>query len=122
MAVGQLISDYRKCKNLLDNILLILNLINGFSSGQNTIPLPLMLMSKFLPGTSPERAFINTIEELQSIGIPTGTLPDGSPNLMLLYNLATHKGQDKESAENGKIEAYGISPLAGLVTIFGKSM
>jgi hypothetical protein len=122
LAVGQLISDYRKCKNLLDNILSILNLINGFSTGQNTIPLPLMLMSKFLPGTSPERAFINTIEELQSIGIPTGALPDGSPNLMLLYNLATHKGQDKESAENGKIEAYGISPLAGLVTIFGKSM
>lgn len=124
IAVGQLIADYRKCKSLLDNILSILNLINTFGTGQNTIPFPLMLMSKFLPGTSPERAFINTIEELQGIGIPTGTLPDGSPNLMLLYNLATHKGQDKENAQNGKIEAYGLVPpvTGGLVTIFGKAM
>lgn len=124
IAVGQLIADYRKCKSLLDNILSLLNLINGFGTGQNTIPLPLMLMSKFLPGTSPERAFINTIQELQSIGIPTGTLPDGSPNLMLLYNLATHKGQDKENAENGKIEAYGIVPpvVGGVVTIYGKAI
>jgi hypothetical protein len=82
-----------------------------------------MLASKFLPGTSPERSFINTIEILQSQGIPTGTLPDGSPNLMLLYNLATHRGADKENAENGKIEAYGVVPpvTGGLVTIFGKS-
>lgn len=119
IAVGQLISDYRKCKSLLDNILSILNLINTFGTGQNTIPLPLLLMSKFLPGTSPERAFINTIEELQAIGIPTGALPDGSPNLMLLYNLATHKGQEKEKSENGKIDAVGLG-ATGLVTIFGK--
>ena len=120
IAVGQLIADYRKCKSLLDNILSILNLINTFGSGQNTIPAPLLLMSKFLPGTSPERAFINTLEELQALGIPTGVLPDGSPNLMALFNLATHKGQDKENSENGKLQAIGISAL-GPVQIFGKS-
>jgi hypothetical protein len=123
IAVGQLISDFRRCKSILDNILAILNLINGFGNGQNNIPFALMLASKFLPGTSPERSFINTIEILQSQGIPTGTLPDGSPNLMLLYNLATHRGADKENAENGKLEAYGVVPpvTGGLVTIFGKS-
>jgi hypothetical protein len=41
---------------------------------------------------------------LQKLSIPTGTLPDGSPNLMLLYNLATNKANDKEQAENGKVE------------------
>ena len=73
-----------------------------------------------MPGTSPERATINTIQELQALGIPTGVLPDGSPNLMLLYNLALNKGLDKETAENGKIEAIGIGPV-GPIEIFGKS-
>jgi len=117
--VGQLIVDYRKCKSLLDNILSILNLINTFGSGQNRIPLPLLLMSKFLPGTSPERAYINVIEELQASGVPTGTLPDGSPNFMLLYNLATHKGIEKEKSQNATLNAVGVSPVAGLVQIYG---
>jgi hypothetical protein len=43
-------------------------------------------------------------ELLQGLGVPTGTLPDGSPNLMLLYNLVSNKGVDNENAENGKIE------------------
>lgn len=119
IAVGQLIADYRKCKSLLDNILAILNLINGF--GGDSLPLPLLLASKFLPGTSPERAFINVIEELQALGVPTGTLPDGSPNLMLLYNLATHKGSEKEKAQNGTIDAKIVVPplTGGVFPVFG---
>ena len=63
-----------------------------------------MALSSLLPGYSPERASINAIELLQGLGVPTGTLPDGSPNLMLLYNLATNKANDKEQSENGKVE------------------
>ena len=123
IAVGQLISDYRKCKSLLDNILSILNLISTFGGG-GQIPWPLMTMAKFLPGKSATRASINVIEELQKAGIPTGTLPDGSPNLMMFYNFAMNRGIEKEASENGKIEAYGIAPpvVGGLVTIFGKSL
>ena len=118
--VGQIIRDYRRCKSLLDDILNLIQLVNTVPSANNTIPKPLLLLSKFLPGTSPERATINTIQELQALGIPTGVLPDGSPNLMLLYNLALNKGLDKETAENGKIEAIGIGPV-GPIEIFGKS-
>ena len=82
------------------------------------IPDALLLLADFLPGTSPERSTINTIAELQKLGVPTGTLPDGSPNLMLLYNLATHKGAEKEKSENGKIQALGISST-GPVKIVG---
>lgn len=123
IAVSQLTKDYRKCKTLIDDILQILKLLNGISTGVNEIPTPLLALTPFLPGTSPERATINVIEELQSLGIPTGVLPDGSPNLMLLYNLASNKGLDKENSENGKIEAFGIVPpvTGGYVKIFGKS-
>lgn len=105
LVVSQFISDYRRCKSLLDNILYLLSLVGQIVRRPgNEIPLPLLALSSILPGTSPERTTTNAIEGLQELGIPTGTLPDGSPNLMLLYNLVSNKALDKEEAENGKVE------------------
>jgi len=115
------VKDYKKCKSLIDDILIILNLISSLAPPGSKIPKVLLLLSNFLPGTSPSRASINTIEELQKLGIPTGTLPDGSPNLMLLFNLASNKATKKESAQNGKIQAIGISADGKPVRISGKS-
>ena len=122
LIVSEAVRDYRECKNLLDDILNLLNLINSVTGIGDSIPLPLLLLSRFLPGTSPERATINTIEILQKLGIPTGTLPDGSPNLMLLYNLATNQGADKEKL-NEKTEGVVIVPpmTGGVLRVFGKS-
>jgi hypothetical protein len=119
LVVAQLVNDYRKCKSLLDNILLLLNLI-----GQTfpvSIPLPLLALADLLPGTSPERATINAIEGLQAVGIPTGTLPDGSPNLMGLYNLIVNRANDKEEAENGKVLTT-IKPQSGGLLMIGKKL
>ena len=115
------VKDYKKCKSLIDDILIILNLISSLAPPGSKIPKVLLLLAKFLPGTSASRASINTIEELQKLGIPTGTLPDGSPNLMLLFNLASNKATKKESAQNGKIQAIGISADGKPVQISGKS-
>jgi hypothetical protein len=106
LIISQLVDDYRRCKSLVNDILILLNLISQ-SSGltSNDIPAPLLALSGFLPGTDPNRSTINTIEFLQELGLPTNALPDGSPNLMVLYNLATHKGADKENSENGKVQA-----------------
>lgn len=110
LIVSQLINDYRKCKSLLDNILLLLNLIGQMiKKPGNEIPLPLLFLASMLPGTSPERTTTNAIEGLQGLGIPTGTLPDGSPNLMLLYNLVSNKAIDREEAENGKVEVVTMA-------------
>ena len=110
LIISQLINDYRRCKNLLDNILLLLNLIGQMvKKPGNEIPLPLLALASMLPGTSPERTTTNAIEGLQGLGIPTGTLPDGSPNLMLLYNLVSNKAIDREEAENGKVEVVTLS-------------
>jgi hypothetical protein len=117
LVVSQLVNDYRRCKSLLDNILLLLNLI-----GQTvpiSIPLPLLSLAALLPGTSPERASINVIEGLQKVGIPTGTLPDGSPNLMGLYDLISKRGSEKEEAENGKVLTT-IKPQSGGFLMVGK--
>ena len=102
----------------MSNILLLLDTINGLGPKQlisrNDIPVPLLYLAQFLPGYSPERATINTIELLQGLGIPTGTLPDGSPNLMLLYNLMSNKGVDTERAENESVQVVLTSTFGGV--------
>jgi len=116
------VKDYKKCKSLIDDILIILNLISSLAPKGSKIPKILLLLTNFLPGTSASRASINTIEELQKLGIPTGTLPDGSPNLMLLADLASKRATKKESAQNGKLDAIGISADGKPVRISGKSI
>lgn len=113
------VQDYRKCKSLIDEILTILNLLSGLAGPNSKLPAPLLLLTEFLPGTSAERSTINVIKELQSLGIPTGTLPDGSPNLMALFNFASNKGAEKEEAQNGAIDAFGVGPT-GPIKIFAK--
>ena len=129
LVISQIINDYRRCKSLLDNILLLLNLAGQFIRRPiNEIPLPLLALAPLLPGTSPARASINAIAGLQALGIPTGTLPDGSPNLMLLYNLVTNQALDQEESENGKVEVVTYVPSGipggGLIPIggFGKKL
>lgn len=112
LIISQIINDYKRCKSLLSNILLLLNSINGVS--RNRIPLPLLAAAQLLPGFSPQRASINFIEKLQQLGIPTGTLPDGSPNLMNLYNLLTNRAIDEERAANEKVEVVLTSPISGV--------
>jgi hypothetical protein len=114
LVVSQLISDYRKCKSLLDNILLLLNLVGQSLGLKREIPLGLLALSGLLPGISPEKMTASAIEALQALGIPTGGLPDGSPNLMLQFNMASNKGISTNIAEDGKIEGIGLGgPVTG---------
>ena len=121
LTIAQLISDYRNCKSLLDDILALLRLINGLPIKRLKLPSFLMPFTEFLPGTDPSRASVNTIQFLQKIGIPTGTMPDGSPNLMNLYDKMAKKGTDKEEAENGVSDAEVWTP-AGVLPVFNKKV
>ena len=106
-----LIRDWRRCKSIIDELQILLALIeqNKISRGQ-TIPLPLILASRLLDGFSKTRAFIGTIQELQDIGIPTGPMPDGSPNLTMLAMYSQISGYANEVADNGKVQ-IGVDPL-----------
>jgi hypothetical protein len=118
LIVAQLINDYRKCKSLMSNIIALLDAINNIGPksliSRSEIPVALLRFADFLPGYSPERATINTIGFLQSIGVPTGTLPDGTPNLMLQFNLASNRGVNVERAENEKIEIVLKTAFTGI--------
>jgi hypothetical protein len=121
--VIQTIRDYRKCKSLIDDLLNLLNFINSTFGLTDKIPTALLPLTQLLPGKSPERAQLNTIELLEQLGMPTGPMPDGSPNLANQFVGAIMKGMDKEDSENGTIDAMVIVPplTGGLLRVFGKS-
>lgn len=114
--VAMTINNARKCKNLLNDIKNIISLIL-IQAGTIPIPPGLQFLSDLLPGYSEERAEINAIELMQSYGLPTGPLPDGSPNEMLLYMSAILKGNGTEMG-NMKLEASIPSPV-GPIKVFG---
>jgi hypothetical protein len=69
-----------------------------------------LALRAFLPGTSPERETINTIQYMQELGLPTEPLPDGSPNKMIQFISSAFNGKAKENAESGKT-LVTINPL-----------
>jgi hypothetical protein len=103
-----LIQDWRRCKSVIDELLLLLQLAIGRLNFN--LPLFVLALSGSLPGISETRMFANVIEEMEKSGLPTDDLPDGSPNLMLQSILSQIKGTKKEQDENGVTEVY-IPPL-----------
>ena len=104
-----LVKDFRECKSVIDDLLNLLKLANkGFGK---KVPYPLLLTSEILDGYSSTRAFLNVIEEFEKLGLPTGPMPDGSPNLMLASIKATMDGIDKEEAQNGNYQ-IAVKPTA----------
>jgi hypothetical protein len=105
LIVSSFISDWRRCKSVVDEILSMLSLITSSIPGLGGgIPLPLLFASQLLDGYSASRAFIGSIEEFQKIGVPTGALPDGSPNLDILSKFGQMKAMANEDDSNGKVE------------------
>ena len=116
LTVSRLIKDWRECKGVVDEILQLLKIaISGFG---DTVPKPLLIATKLLSGYSASRAFVNSIEEYQKVGLPTGPMPDGSPNLGLASLFSQLKANKKEEDENSKVEGitgYGTWVPGGIV-------
>lgn len=114
--VAQTLLNLRQCKSLLNNIQQILRLLlEGPGAPGSAVPSPLLLLAAALPGVSTDRATINVVELMQKVGIPTGDLPDGSSNQMVLYAKKILEGYDQEVTQNGKVSVmtpagpgYGI--------------
>jgi hypothetical protein len=128
LIVASFISDWRKCKSVVDELLALLDLITSSLGFGGQIPLPLLFASQLLDGYSESRAFVGAIEEFQKSGIPTGALPDGSPNLDILGKFGQMKAMAREDSDNNKVQ-LAIGPLtitpAGLTvpaSAYGKKL
>ena len=114
------ILNFKECKSCLDELLRLLNLAVNASRAKiqqvgGEIPLPLLLASRALAGYSSTRAFMNTMENLEAIGVPVGPMPDGSPNKFVASIYSIIEGQERENIQNGKLAA-GVPPLTVLPT------
>lgn len=107
ITIAKIVKDYRECKSVIDEILSLLSLASR--SFGNNIPLPLLISTRLLSGYSSTRAFLNVIAEFERLGLPTGPMPDGSPNLMLASIKAMLDGSDKEDSQNGQVQIAATS-------------
>jgi hypothetical protein len=104
----QIVPDLRKCKSIIDSITQIVEL--ALRGSRYDIPEVALLFADLRSGFSDNRAMIESIEEMQSLGIPTGPMPDGSPNLWLLSVKSTIVGVERERLKNAKNQQV-IPPL-----------
>jgi len=99
--ITQLVTDYRKCKSVIGDII---NIIEFALRGTRIeIPPFLLFLSTFRTGFNDTRAALEVIKELQRAGIPTGPMPDGSPNLFLQSIVSQIKGTESERTKNSKM-------------------
>ena len=111
------VKSFRECQSIIGQIEKILSLVQGNKSGStgrnpltSDVPLPLLYSAKFLDGYSSTRAYLNILQRMQRLGIPTEPMPDGTPNQFLLVVQAIVEGIDQEMSENGKV-AIALPPL-----------
>lgn len=110
--------DWRKCKSVVDEIL---NLLSLSLNTPSRIPTFALASSTVLGGYSPTRATTNIIEGLQSLGLPTGDLPSGAPNVSIAAISEQVIGSYQEQLANGKTEVF-IPPLAVLALGGGSTL
>jgi hypothetical protein len=94
-------NDVSSCGGLVKTIL---GLLSTSTRLPFSIPTPLLLAATQRSGFSNIRAFINVVEELDKVGIPTGDIY-GQPNKHIIQHLAHIKGVERERDENGVIKA-----------------
>jgi len=111
--VTQVIPNYRKCKSVVDSIVDLIQL--SLRGTRYDTPATALFFAKFRAGFSDTRAMLSVIEELQKKGIPTGPMPDGSPNLWLLSIQSQITGVEAERTENGRNQ--GILPALKVLPI-----
>lgn len=108
----KLIPDYRKCKSVVDYIIEIIEI--SLTGTRYDTPQSALIFAELRAGFSDNRAMIEVIEKLQQVGIPTGPMPDGSPNLWLQSIKAQIEGVEAERTKNSKtqqwIPALKVSP------------
>jgi hypothetical protein len=104
--ITRLVSDYRKCKEVISDIAAIIQF--ALRGQRFTLPPFLSDLAAFRTGFNDTRAFLEVIQQFQKYGVPTGPMPDGSPNLYMLAMKAMIEGTEAERNKNSK--TIGLLP------------
>ena len=113
------ISDYRRCKSVLDELQGLLQIALRMRSLYTTTGVsPIINYFAYLkPGMSPTSLLSRYIKEMEDIGVPTGDLPSGAPNIGLILTRGFNQALMDEIAENGKTQvSINLEQLTKLQT------
>lgn len=72
------------------------------------------------PGLSTIQSTANIVKDLNKLGIPTGPMPDGSPNLTVALAFASTKEIYRGMKEDASIQV-GCQPGTMMVTAYGSN-
>jgi hypothetical protein len=109
LGISSLVTDWRKCKSVIDDILYLLSL--KLPNSGISLPNIVLAGSSLLEGYSATRAMTNIIEGIERLGLPTGDLPSGASNVAIPAIFEQIKGNYQEQLQNGKTEVF-IPPLS----------
>jgi len=94
------LQDAKDCKEIFDIVLRLIDAV-GLDVPFPPPPQFLLFAAAGRSGNNSVRTFQSMIGKLESLGIPTGDMPDGSPNLWLLSMYAQIQAIDEENTKNG---------------------
>lgn len=94
------LQDAKDCKEIFDIVLRLIDAV-GLDVPFPPPPQFLLFAAAGRSGNNSVRTFQSMIGKLESLGIPTGDMPDGSPNLWLLSMYAQIQSIDEENTKNG---------------------
>jgi hypothetical protein len=103
LTLATAITDYRRCKSIIDELQRMLSLTSQVRTlAGNSVPPLINYLATLKPGMSATSLLTRQIDKLEEVGVPTGDLPDGTPNLSLIIQQSNNQSLIDEIAENGK--------------------
>jgi hypothetical protein len=117
LTAAALISDYRRCQSIIDELESLLQIGKRLASLSGAgLPPVVNYLSFTKPGMTPTSILKRYVQKLEDSGIPTGDLPNGSPNLGLIAQQAFNESLLDEIAENSKVTvAISTKEVAGVL-------
>lgn len=108
------IADLNNAKNCKEILMIIMKMIAATGIDIPFAPPPKFLQFAAMArsGTNSLRTFEKLTVKLENLGIPTGDMPDGSPNLFMLSQFALADAMDEEETINGVVHGVLFPAVA----------
>jgi len=118
------IQDFRRCKNVVDELLNIVSLSLALKNALRGTPSDVPTIINYIaaatkPGMSPTSIMTKFIEKMEEQGVPTGDMPSGKPNIGLLMTKSLNEAIIDEMTQNGYAQTTVTAKEIGIISQTG---